>query len=378
MPSMPHEGRRDTQYRPPGLTLQWHVTERCNLRCSHCYQDAGAGVELDFDGLMDVLGQYESLLGEWRASARPGEPTLRGHITVTGGEPFIRHDFLDLLDAFAAREASFSFAILTNGTLIDDAMARRLRALGPTFVQVSIDGLRTTHDEIRGPGSYENAVSAIRHLVRHRIRTLISFTAQRGNFREFGEVAKLARKLKVSRIWADRPIPCGAGEELRGLALTPDETREFFEAMHGARTRATRRWFGGTDVAMHRALQFLVAGGKPYRCRAGDSLVTIQPDGTLFPCRRMPISVGNVTETPLARLYHESELFGRLRDASRIADGCENCTYAQWCRGGLKCLSYATTGDPFAPDPGCWLAANRRAPDRGAIASEPDCGGGCV
>lgn len=346
-------------YVPRGLLLQWHITERCNLRCAHCYQEAYDTPELPFADLLGILEQYKALLAKWRREGM-GRP-VRGHITITGGEPFVRSDFLDLLEVFAAHRKAFSFAILTNGSLIDAAMAQRLRQLGPSFVQVSVEGTQATHDGIRGAGSFERTVSAIRHLVRARVRTLISFTANRLNYREFPAVARLGRTLRVTRVWADRLIPNGSGSDMAGEMLTPDETRAFFEIMQHARDEAARSWFGRTQIAMHRALQFLVSGGGGvYHCTAGDSLITVQPNGDLLPCRRMPIPVGNLMDTPLADLYYDADLFRALRDKERVSDGCEDCFHAGDCRGGLKCLSYALTGNPFQADPGCW----RATPDR--------------
>jgi radical SAM protein with 4Fe4S-binding SPASM domain len=334
---------------PRGLLLQWHITERCNLRCSHCYQDAYSGKELGFRDLLGILEQFKDLLQFW--GSERGRLPVSGHITVTGGEPFVRRDFLDLLEVFAANRQYFSFAILTNGSLIDTAMARRLRKLGPSFVQVSIEGTRTTHDKIRGSGNLEQTVAALKNLVRERIRTFISFTAHRENFREFSEVARLGRKVRVSRVWADRLIPWGAGSELKENVLTPEETQEFFEIMKKARNQEARRWFGRTEIAMHRALQFLVAGGRPYHCTAGDTLVTVHPNGDLYPCRRMPIPVGNLLETPLTELYFNSDLFHALRNRNLISERCQDCFYSELCRGGLRCLSYAMTGEPFEADP---------------------------
>jgi radical SAM protein with 4Fe4S-binding SPASM domain len=364
---------QERSYCPRGLLLQWHVTERCNLRCAHCYQEGYSGEELCFQDLLKVLEQFKDLLALWRGQTkRP----VRGHVTVTGGEPFVRRDFLDLLEVFSANREQFTFAILTNGSFLDAAMARRLRKLGPAFVQVSIEGTQATHDKIRGQGNFQRTVSALKHLVRARIRTLISFTTSRLNYREFPEVARLGRRLRVSRVWADRLIPSGTGSAMSEQVLTPAETREFFEIMRKARSRA--RWsFGRTEIAMHRALQFLVAGGKPYHCTAGDTLITVQPNGDLYPCRRMPIRVGNLMETPLVELYYESDLFRALRDRNRISDDCQGCFYSKLCRGGLKCLSYAVAGDPLKADPGCWHATpgavNEIGPDGRRCFPERSC-----
>lgn len=341
------------RYVPRGLLLQWHVTDRCNLRCVHCYQESYGEEDLGFRDLLLILDQFKDLLHQWQAET--GRP-VRGHVTVTGGEPFIREDFPDLLEVLAAHRDRFSFAVLTNGTCIDASMARRLQTMGPAFVQVSIEGAQSSHDRIRGRGNFDRTVAAIEALVRHRVRTFISFTAHRGNFRDFDEVARLGRRLQVSRVWADRLIPRGSGSSLEEQVLTPAETREFFEIMHEARTDATRQWFGRTEIAMHRALEFLLAGGTPYHCTAGDSLITVMPNGDVYPCRRMPVRVGNLLETPLEELYYKSDFLRGLRDRRRCSDGCEECSYAPLCGGGLKCLSYAVRNDPFKADPGCWLA----------------------
>jgi hypothetical protein len=93
-----------------------------------------SGDELCTHDLLTVLKQYTDLLQSWRS--RSQGPPVRGHITVTGGEPFVREDFMDLLDTFSGKRDLFSFAILTNGTFIDADMARRLSRLKPAFVQI--------------------------------------------------------------------------------------------------------------------------------------------------------------------------------------------------------------------------------------------------
>ncbi len=337
---------------PHHLLMQWHLTERCNLRCRHCYQEDYNGAELTFEQLLGILTQYQDFLQE---PTTQGRPAIRGHITVTGGEPFARRELMTLLELFAERRHLFSFALLTNGTFITKGVAAQLRELSPRFVQVSIEGDQETHDRIRGQGNFEQVVAAIRHLVKARVPTSISFTAHQGNFREFPQVAQLGRKLGVTRIWSDRLIPCGGGLDMN--VLTPAETEEYIGLMAQSQRRLARwrRWHG-VEVGMWRALQFLGSDKRPYHCTAGDTLITVQPNGDLLPCRRMPIVVGNLLEMPLRTLYQESELFQALRDQTRVSAGCQGCRHQSACRGGLKCLSYALTGDPFQADPGCWLA----------------------
>jgi radical SAM protein with 4Fe4S-binding SPASM domain len=96
------------------------------------------------------------------------------------------------------------------------------------------------------------------------------------------------------------------------------------------------------------------------------------PDGTLYPCRRLPIDAGNLHRTPLSTLY-DGALFRQLRDPALVARGCEKCSYERLCRGGLRCLSYATTNSLSVADPGCWLvpAAASTATATAAAATTP-------
>jgi radical SAM protein with 4Fe4S-binding SPASM domain len=305
--------------------------------------------------MMNILDQYKALLASLKGV--DGRPA-RGHVTVTGGEPFARADIWDLLETLSAGSHPFSFGILTNGSHIDKASARRLGRLGPRFVQLSLDGGREAHDLIRGAGDHDRVVKAIRILVGEGINTMISFSAGMENYREFPAVARLGRALGVDKVWTDRMIPIGHGGAMRPLDAA--QTMEYIEIVARERRLAEKSFFGRTQVAADRALQFITAGGKPYRCHAGENLITIMPDGTLYPCRRMPVACGNVMETPLIELYHGGALFRSLRDREKTPAGCQGCPYRRFCAGGLKCMAAAVNQDPSGADPGCPLAGAGR------------------
>jgi len=339
-------------HHPSHFQIQWHITDRCNLRCEHCYQHSFDGTDPPLKMLLTILQRFIEAVNTFKTPAR---------ITLTGGEPFLRSDFFDLLDEIAKHRRLFRFAILTNGMLIVQQTARRLARMKPDYVQVSLDGMKETHEALRGQGSFAPAIEGIRQLVRAGVRTLISFTASRRNVTDFPAVAKLGAELGVHRIWADRLIP--NSPEQQNLSLSPEETWAFFETMQAARQSLQvgfiRRICGciSTEVMMHRALQFLVGGGTMYRCTAGRSLVAVLPDGTLLPCRRLPIPVGNLMEQSLVELYQSSELLRQLREPGVAETSrCFSCVFSEGCGGGLRCLAFAMTGDPFSGDPGCWTA----------------------
>ncbi|HWP96973.1 MAG TPA: radical SAM protein [Syntrophomonadaceae bacterium] len=318
------------------FTIQWHITERCNCHCLHCYQEE-VRTESTATQLEQTHNEIQSFL-----KCRPGI------ITITGGEPLLHPGFFNLL-----AKLEQPFGILSNGTLIDPAMASRLAEHKPSFIQVSIEGREKTHDSIRGRGSFRAAVEGIKNLVRSKHRVLISFTAHQRNYRELPAVARLGRKLGADKVWVDRLIPAGSGNALQGLA--PDQNRELFSLMRKS------------QVAMDRALQFL-AGGQPYRCQAGRSLMAILPNGDVLPCRRMPIVAGNLMQNTLEEIYQQ-DIMQNLRQDSGAK--CSGCLYQQICQGGLRCLAYALTGSPFAPDPGCWIANSIQEGQEKAVSPMP-------
>jgi len=337
---------------PDSLNVQWHITNRCNQRCLHCYQKEYDDNEPSFSDLLFILEQIKKFVVLCKKNSKKKD--LKAQITLTGGEPFIRDDFILLLEKIHSIKPLFKFAILSNSTLINNSILTKLQDLKPSYFQVSIDGNNKSHDYIRGQGNHQKVIQSIRKLIKYDIPTIISFTSHQYNYLDFPDVAKLGRSLKVKRVWADRLVPMG-NATLQKMKLTKKNTQEFFKIMYNERKKAQQSLFCKTEISMNRALQFLIAGGRPYHCTAGDRLINIMPNGDLYPCRRMPIKVGNLFDNSLIDLYQNSILFNHLRDNEKIPSECKGCFYAHYCKGGLKCLSYAETDDPFNSDPGCWL-----------------------
>ena len=220
--------KNSKEHIPKSILLQWHITENCNLRCSHCYQEAYSSKELSFNDCKKVIIQFKNLINYF---SKKTSRKIPAHITITGGEPFVRKDFFKLLNLFYKNREYFTYAILSNGTFIDESVAKKLSTLSPSFVQISIEGTKNTHDQIRGIGNYDKAVLALENLVKNNIPSMISFTAHKKNYKEFDSVVSLGDKIGVSRIWSDRLIPCGSGALMDSLMLSPNETKEFFEIM---------------------------------------------------------------------------------------------------------------------------------------------------
>lgn len=327
---------------PHRITFQWHITEQCNFRCSHCYQDSFTDPGLSFDQEIIVLDKIR----KFAASCREVHGFCKVHINFTGGEPFIRDDFLELISE-SKKEEGLTCGILTNGYLPQDL--ERLKELGPSFIQISLEGNEQTNDEIRGKGSFEKIVNSLKAYKRHKIPFIISFTANSQNYAQFPEVVKIGKKYGAARVWTDRYIPASADDK---LTMNAAQASEFFHSIKKAQDKNRYSLFGNTDVSSGRALQFLACGGPPYSCSAGKHLLTILSNGDLLPCRRMPINIGNALSDDFVDVYLNNTT---IREIHKPVQECEQCYYAKTCNGGLKCLSYALLEDFNRKDPNCLL-----------------------
>lgn len=324
------------------FVLQWHLSENCNLKCLHCYQENHNPIQLKYEQLVEIYSQFKELLKKQK---------MKGHINITGGEPLCNPHLFKILDLIKQDEDLISFSILTNGTLITEEIAKKIKSYNPYYVQVSLEGGKKINDYIRGKGTYEKIAIGIINLRKQDIFTSISFTANKLNYKEFPKVVKYARKYDVNNVWSDRYIPLGDSED-KNLALNYEQTREYLKIMNNERNKLLKVKNNNTTISMYRALQFQMTNDFAYGCTAGDTLLTVMENGDLVPCRRMPIVVGNLFETKMYDLYMNSDILKDLRK-KKIPDDCAECEHSEMCHGGLKCLTYAMYNDLNHKDYGC-------------------------
>lgn len=321
--------------------LQWHLSEACNLKCLHCYQDNHKPVQLTYNELLVILKQYKELLNKLN---------VKGHINLTGGEPLCSPYFYKILGELKKDEKLYSFSILTNGTLITDDIAKIISEYNPEYVQVSLEGGKKTNDYIRGNGVFKKVARAIKYLKKYNIYVSLSFTANKLNYKEFPKVVNFAEKYGVNNLWSDRFIPLNLNTDMN-LQMNKAETNEYLKIMKEEKTKLKLRK-SKTNIAMYRALQFQMTNNYPYACTAGKSLLTVMENGDLVPCRRMPIVVGNLQKENMYELYKNSSILKKLRN-DNIPDDCKKCEHSKLCAGGLKCLTYALYKDFNHKDIGC-------------------------
>lgn len=199
------------------LVLQFHITGRCNLSCKHCYRTEGDVETLSAEDVFSVLEQFKELRKKY---CHIHSIKKRGHVNITGGEPFFRKDIKDILRYFGENKDTLTYGVLSNGSFIDGEIISLLKETEVSFVQLSIDGDKKTHDGLRAMGDYDRVLKKAEILEKNGIRTYISFTANKENYKFLPKVADECRKRRITKLWSDRLVPIGNGQELEGLKIT--------------------------------------------------------------------------------------------------------------------------------------------------------------
>lgn len=337
---------------PYNFMVQWHLTDQCNLNCRYCHQNPVVPqmtfpeVRAAIDNVRDALQCWAT---EYNLKISPG-------IHFTGGEPLLRRDFFDILQY--AREGGFSLSLTSNGTLITDELARRISESPVSEVQIGIEGPETIHDSIRGTGSFQRALRGIDYLVSRDVDTSINLMLTPINMGQIEELAKQAKTLGVRNIIFSRLSVCGRGEELAKGNLSSGELNELYTDLHKfkkGRITVTCRdplfTIAETDDEVPQT-DFPVGG-----CAAGVFSITITTDGSIMPCRRMNLIIGNIKCESFRQIWAESPVLWALRRRECYHDACQSCYYWTVCRGcRAAALAQARKNgkeDYLGPDPQC-------------------------
>jgi len=337
--------------------IQWHLTEQCNLRCTHCYQEDTKTGELSLSEIKETITEISEMFSAW---AGRYEVAFSPSFNITGGEPFLRKDLFEILSEI--RGHGYDVYVLTNGTLIDEGRAKALKELGVKGVQVSLEGPEEVHEMVRGKGSFAASIRGIRHLLDAGLRVTVNTTLSAINAEHFTKLAGLSASLGVQRLGFSRLVPSGRGAGLVNSMLSKEEVRKLYEKISSL-SPSGLEFVTGDPVAtqMKTSLEqgknsgSVPAGG----CAAGVSGLTFLPDGTIVPCRRLPISVGNVKKDSLREVWAVSPVLEALRDKSRYKGKCRTCRRWADCRG-CRAIAYAYArsqgeDDFLTEDPHCFI-----------------------
>jgi len=325
--------------------FQWHLTERCNRSCSHCYQGVQKVAELPLADLVTIVDLMETALMKWGRI---------GTLSLTGGEPLLRRsDLHALMTRLDQSERVAYYDILTNGSLISEHEALSL-SKRPSLrrVQVSLEGAaEKTNDSIRGEGSFESTLSAIRRLRNVGVQVAVMMTVSRLNAHEIGALVNLLGSEDVQSLALERLIPEGTGIGLADQVLSPHELHDVYEEIHRIALDNPP-----VRLLLYRPLFAMLSPDDPTvgaLCSVGNNALTVMPDGTVLPCRRLPIPIGNALTDGFFKIWYGSELLWQIRNPENIRGKCGSCELFSKCRG-CRAMAYFASGDYLSEDPQCW------------------------
>jgi radical SAM/SPASM domain protein of ACGX system len=336
------------------FAFQWHITDECDQRCKHCYIFSGDTCKkLDSMTWPQMEDTFYNCLDFCKMYGRSP------YFYITGGDPILHPEFWRLLALL--KENEIPFTILGNPFHLTDEVCRRLKEYGCQKYQMSIDGLRDTHDWFRKPGSYDITLEKIGTLNRAGIRSVIMTTVSKDNRLEVPGIIDAVVEAGANVYAFARYVPSGGeldtsmtAQEYRELLAVCDKKFKEYEAA-GCQTYFNKKDHLWTLFEYENGEFAIPDGGEEGMiysgCNCGNCHLTILPTGDVYACRRVADSkVGNALQDRLADLwvcqmeeYREYDKFKK----------CGKCELKPWCRG-CPAVAKGTSGDFYEADPQCW------------------------
>lgn len=319
------------------FTLQWHITQACDLHCKHCYDRSNR------DAL--ELGQAVAVLEDFHGFCK--ERQVRGQVSFTGGNPLLYPHFREVYRA--ARDLNLSAAILGNPAPREQV--ETLAAIEPpVYYQISLEGLERHNDEIRGPGHFLRAMAFLDVLRELGIYSMVMLTLTRNNLDQVLPLADILRE-KTDLFTFNRLSLTGEGAQLRlpsreGYATFLESYAEAAEAnpVLGLKDNLI-------GILRHRKGLEPFGGCTGYGCGAAFNFVSLLADGEVHACRKFPSPIGNVLEQGMAAVYDSAE----ARKYRSGCEGCRGCAIRPVC-GGCMAMAHGAGLDVFRErDPFCFM-----------------------
>ncbi len=365
---------REIPAAPPLRLVFWETTTGCNLACVHCRR-----LEVSRE-----LSNFDMSTEQSKAFIRSIPEAGRPILVFSGGEPLMRPDIWEL--ASTATEVGLPIALATNGTIINEEVARRIIDVGFRRVSISFDGPDApTHDQFRGDGAFDSSIAGFKLLRSAGMSMQINTTIAKHNYKKLDKTYELALELGADALHLFMLVPVGCGADLSpDIMLDPDDYERALNwiydrslegkvhlkatcAPHYFRVMRQRAKADGHAMPARHGHFSDKGSGQPgghpggsradmtamtKGCLAGQAVCFVSHDGEVFPCGYLPVSSGNVKEIPLPRIWRESQIFANLRDDSLLEGKCGCCEYSKVCMG-CRARAYATSEDYLAEEPNC-------------------------
>jgi radical SAM protein with 4Fe4S-binding SPASM domain len=343
----------------------WNCTRKCNLRCLHCYSNAGTQ---DPPGILNT----EDAKSFIHDLADFGVPV----ILFSGGEPLLREDIFELAEF--ARQQKIRTALSTNGTLISKEVAEKIKYVGFAEVGISLDGIGAINDRFRGKkGAYKAALQGIRNCIAQGLRVSLRLTMTGSNYMEIPAIFDLVQREGVERLCFYHLVYVGRAGDLSRDDLSHSQTREVVDLIcdhtldlyqrgiykevltvdnHADGVYLYLKLKQQDPARAEKVLALLQANGgnnSGIRIGAVDELCNVHADQFW-----QHYSLGNVRQRKFSDIWLDTSdrLMRGLKDRKRLLKGrCSRCQYLALCNGNLRVRAESVFGDIWAEDPACYL-----------------------
>lgn len=341
----------------------WNFTNRCNLRCQHCYQDSAHNALADELTLPEKLDLVDQMAEEYVAM-----------IAFAGGEPTICPDLLPVLKR--CQHHGMHMSVATHGGTMTPRLAAELAGAGVRYVEISLDSVHPEkHDHFRGqPGMWHRTVRGMRHVVQQEgLRLGIAMCVHQGNVDEVEDMLQFAVDIGAGCLAHFNFIPVGRGLDMVSGDLTPRQRQKVLVTLNKwmqsgrigvistapqlGRVCLANAPIDGRQSCSHagsgsgwkaRVVAKYLGG-----CGAGRTYVCVEPNGDITPCVYMPQRVlGNIRRRLFRDIFRHNEFADLLCDRSQLTHHCEVCKFRNFC-GGCRARADSYFGTINAGDPGC-------------------------
>ena len=349
--------------------VSWNITRLCNLKCTHCYLPAGF---VDTNELADGTFQLSDIQGsqEYSRDAELSQSQcfrvideiaeINPHILLilTGGEPLLRPDILDI--SKYASDTGFLVVMGTNGVLLNDSVVEKMQQHGVTGAGISLDSVQpTNHDRFRGmEGAWKATMNGVEALKRAQLDFLVQTSVTQWNYDEIPKIVEFAYQLGAKVLNLYFLVRTGRGKTV--MDITPEQYEKAFETFFELQAVYAGKMLIAAKCAPHykrviyeqQSDSAFLQGYPSGTCPCGIYYCRITPEGDLTPCPYLPVSVGNLKEESFGKLWNESKTFQDLRNRDLLEGKCGVCDFKEVC-GGCRARAYATTGNYLAEDASC-------------------------
>ncbi len=346
----------------------WNMGRRCNLKCIHCYAQSR---DIEYKDELTTQ-QGKELIDDL---AQFGSPV----ILFSGGEPTMRKDLPEL--AMHARDKGMRAVISTNGTLIDEKMAKVLKDIGLSYVGVSLDGMRETNDMFRGvPGAYDAALQGMRNCKKEGIKVGLRFTINKRNAQDIPAIFDLLEKEGIPRVCFYHLVYAGRGSKLVEEDLSHEESRRVVDLIMDRTKEMHDKGFPMEVLTVDNHcdgpyVYFRLLEEDPERAAevyellmmnqgnsTGIGIGCVSWDGSVHADQFWRhYSFGNVKERPFSEIWMDTsdELMAGLKDRKALikanADRCAKCKWLDICNANFRVRAEAIYDNVWADDPACYL-----------------------